>query len=108
VILKYAQRINGLTAIALTKIDVLEGLRKVKVCVAYEKDGKETRELPPHIEGYKPVYEEQEGWERSYEKGLTGEVMKYIDFIEKETKVPVSIVSYGSSREKTEMLKELV
>jgi len=108
VILKYAQRINGLNAIALTKIDVLEGLRKVKVCVAYEKDGKETRELPPHIEGYKPVYEEQEGWERSYEKGLTGEVMKYIDFIEKETKVPVSIVSYGSSREKTEMLKELV
>ena len=108
VILRYAQRINGLNAIALTKIDVLDGLEKVKVCVAYEKDGKETRELPSHIEGYKPIYEELEGWEKSYDNGLTGKVMKYIDFIEKETKTPVCIVSYGSSREKTEVLEELV
>ena len=107
-ILKYAQRINGLNAISLTKIDFLDGLEKVKVCVAYEKDGKEIRELPPHMEGYKPVYEDLEGWERSYEDGLTGEVMEYIDFIEKETKVPISVVSYGRSREETEVLKELV
>ena len=101
VILRYAKRVNGLSSIAITKLDVLEDFERIKVCVAYEKDGKEVNEFPMRLEGYEPVYEELEGWEKTVEGSLNPAARRYIKFIEEEVKVPVSLVSFGASREKT-------
>ena len=65
VLLRYSIRINGLTELAITKLDILSGLEKVRLCVGYKKDEKTYEELPlgpAHIEGFEAVYEEAPGW----------------------------------------------
>jgi len=113
--LRYAVRLNGLTALALTKMDTLGGFNPVKVCTDYEADGQLIREQPASLELYsrcKPVYDEMEGWpdlpESEWaaiaEKGsdaLPPEARRYVQRIEDEAKVPVKIVSVGKSRDAT-------
>jgi adenylosuccinate synthase len=105
-LLKYAARINGFTSITLTKIDVLSGFEKIKVCVGYRYGGKDYVEFPTNQTVFhkcKPVYEELEGWRedisniKSY-KELPGQTKKYIERIEELVGVPIKILSVGPNR----------
>jgi len=105
--LKYAIMINGVTDLIMTKADVLSGLKNYKVATAYEYKGKKTEKVPFEFsEDIKPIYSEFTGWDddltnvSSYEK-FPKELKDYISFIEKETNVPVSIVSVGPDRKQT-------
>ncbi|HUV36843.1 MAG TPA: adenylosuccinate synthase [Patescibacteria group bacterium] len=105
----YAVRLNGLTEIALTKLDVLSGLPRIKYCVAYRLNGKEIRSFPQSaalLERCEPVYEELPGWSKrdlevdSFE-ALPENARRYIGTIEDSLGVKVSFISNGPEREKT-------
>ncbi len=107
VALKYAVMMNGVTGLIMMKADVLNDFERLKVAVAYKVNGKETCELPFETnETVEPIYREFKGWNcnindtRSYEQ-FPVELKEYIEFIEKETGVPVKIVSVGPDREET-------
>jgi adenylosuccinate synthase len=105
-LLKQATRINGLTGIALTKLDVLQGFKKIKVAVAYEQNGKKIDYFPSNINNVTPVYEELDGWDENISKctsysELPKTTRHYIEFLEKKIGVPVTVVSVGASRENT-------
>ena len=99
-ILRYAQRINGLTGIGLTKMDVLNGLEKVKVCIAYRWNNDETKDLPIHdLENCEPVYTELDGWQSLIDgNNLCSSAKSYVEIIEKEVGIPVYYVSTGPRR----------
>lgn len=106
-ILKFAVRVNGLTALAINKLDTLTGIEKLKVCVAYEKDGQRIYDFPTDIselEGCKPVYIELDGWKeditgaKSFDE-LPAAAKAYIECIEKESGCPVKMVGVGPDRE---------
>lgn len=114
VVLKHAIRINGLTGIALTKIDILDGIDKLKICVGYKHNGKLYDEFPKEIEileNCEPVYEEVEGWKEStigikgFDK-LPANAKKYIKKIEEILKTEVQIISTGQKRDDIMVLKE--
>ncbi|MDR3346928.1 MAG: adenylosuccinate synthase [Campylobacteraceae bacterium] len=99
---RFASRLNGLDQIALMKLDVLDGFKKVKICTSYERDGKHYAEFPENLDDIKPIYEEMDGWEsvqgvRSYDK-LPDNAKKYIKRIEEITKTKVGIISTGAER----------
>lgn len=108
VILRHSVRCNGLTALAVNKIDTLSNLGKLKVCVAYRRaDGTTTRDFPPTIEELamcEPVYEELEGFEgdlsgcRSFD-GLPENCKRYIKRLEELCECPIKMVGVGPSRE---------
>ncbi|MEW6115898.1 MAG: adenylosuccinate synthase [Nitrospirota bacterium] len=113
-ILKHAKRINGLTGIALTKLDILDGLETVKICVGYKYNGKIYEEFPKEIEileNCKPVYKRFKGWSEStigikeFDK-LPENARKYIKTIERMLKVKVQIISTGQKRDEIIILKE--
>jgi adenylosuccinate synthase len=116
VMLKYAVRINGLTDIAITRLDTLGGFDKLKICTAYELDGKEIEDFPSSLETLSrcvPIYEDMEGWDdtemekvRSYDE-LPENAKKYVEKIEEITGVNVSIVSIGPKRDQTIIRNEL-
>ncbi len=107
--LRYAVRVNGLDAFAMTKIDVLSGLKEVALCVAYELDGERLAEPPPDAEDLarvKPVYELLPGWDGDLSQAATIEhlpraVRAYIDRVERETRCPITLLSLGADREHT-------
>lgn len=115
VMVGHSARINALTSLAVTKIDVLGGMGKIKVCTEYEYDGGIIREFPANmriLSQCKPVYKEFEGWDEKTDEGWTEaaqmgydllpEDMKtYLNFIEQELEVPVGIVSVGPARAQT-------
>jgi adenylosuccinate synthase len=107
VALKYAVMINGVTELVMTKADVLTGFDTIKVCTAYETSSGIFDFLPYSMEDkITPIFKEFNGWKddistiRSYDK-LPKELLDYINFIEKETEVPVKIVSVGPNRDAT-------
>ncbi|MGH2739207.1 MAG: adenylosuccinate synthase [Actinomycetota bacterium] len=109
VLLRYATRLNGLTEIFLTKLDVLSGFRAVKVCVAYKHEGKTYEDFPPHqtiFHKAEPVYEELEGWEeelgdaRSLDE-LPPAARKYVDRLADLGGVPIRAISVGPARDQT-------
>ncbi len=106
VALKYAIMVNGVTQLIMMKSDVLDGFDTVRVCVAYEKDGKQTTDMPYDTEGWKPVYRDFPGWKQDL-TSLTSatqfpqELNDYIRFIEEETETPITIVSVGPDRAQT-------
>ena len=115
VILKYAKRINSLDELALTKLDVLSGMRKLKICTAYELNGKVINEFPASIselEKCKPLYIELDGWEelernewkkiaRKGFEALPKNVKAYVNKIKEIIEIPITIISIGPSREET-------
>lgn len=109
VLLRYAVRLNGLTELFLTKIDVLTGLPRVRVCVAYRYEGRTYEDFPPHqtiVHKAEPVYEELEGWSEELAEArahddLPGPVRKYVDRVGSLSGVPVGTLSVGPSREHT-------
>lgn len=105
VALNYSIMINGVTSIILTKADVLSGIDSIKVCTHYKIDGKITNQLPYNmIQPIEPVYTELPGWQtdvcnaRIY-NDLPENLKNYIEFIEKNTSVPIKIISVGPDRE---------
>jgi adenylosuccinate synthase len=106
--LRYAVRVNGLDAFAMTKLDVLAGM-ELKLCVAYELDGERMSEPPPDADDYarvKPVYETLEGWQGDLTSArklsdLPSSVRAYIERIERETECTVELISVGPDREQT-------
>jgi adenylosuccinate synthase len=108
---RQAVRVNGLTEIALTKLDVLNGFSELPVCVAYDVDGERVTEMPASLTQYRnaiPIYEALPGWgdllENIWDKGydeLPQTLRDYIDFIEREVDCPVKIVSVGPQRHET-------
>jgi adenylosuccinate synthase len=109
VAVRYASRINGLDALALTKLDVLDGLPELQVCTAYRCRGKVLTEMPGELSelaACEPVYETLPGWTeptrgvREY-SDLPREARAYVARLEEITGVPAAIVSTGSGREET-------
>ena len=108
---RQAVRVNGLTEIALTKLDVLSGFESIKVCVAYNVNGNNILEMPASLSEYrlaKPVYESLSGWDnlpdKIWEKGFNAlpETLKdYIKFVEDQVDCPVKLISVGPQRHET-------
>ncbi len=106
---KYSVMINGMTKVALTKIDVFDHYPKIQLATAYEIDGKVTKEFPvtdAELSRAKPVYQEFSGWKKpvaGLEKysDLPDEAKVYIDFLEKYLNCPISFISTGPDRLKT-------
>lgn len=115
-LLKKAARINGLTHLAVTKLDVMDKLETIKICVAYEDgDGNRYSVMPSKQsvqKELKPVYEEMEGWQ-SNSSGVTEydqlpeKAKAYLDRIEELLEVPIFIISTGPKREETIVLKDI-
>ena len=114
VVVNDSVRLNGLTSLALTKLDVLTGLERLKICVGYELDGKRVDCRPASIKDLArcmPVYTDMPGWGEDISGArrmdrLPGEAQAYIRMIEEVTGVPVSIVSVGPAREDTIIVKD--
>ena len=104
-----AVRLSGVTSLALTKLDVLTGLATLKICTAYELDGKEIHHMPPLLEDLarcKPVYKEISGWKEDISQAremgdLPQAAQDYVRTVEQLTECPVSHVSVGPDREET-------
>lgn len=108
-LLSFASRINGLTSIALTKLDILTGINPLKIAVSYEYNGERIDNFPADtdvLDNCIPIYEELEGWHEDISKCRTKEELpvnaqKYIEFIEKFIKLPVSLISVGGDHDAT-------
>lgn len=109
VALRYSVRLNGLTELAVTKLDILSGVDAIPVAVAYELDGERRDDFPAQREGLErctPVYEQLPGWGRDimdarHIEDLPTEAREYLQFIEEIAGIPVSIVSVGPAPEQT-------
>ncbi|MEY4899944.1 MAG: adenylosuccinate synthetase, partial [Actinomycetota bacterium] len=115
-IARYATRINGLTDIFLTKLDVLTGWEKIPVCVAYEIDGKRTEELPmtqTEFHHAKPIYEMLPGWTEDISgaktlEDLPANARSYIKYLEEISGTPISAVGVGQDRNATISINDLL
>jgi adenylosuccinate synthase len=113
VVLKDAARLNGLTGIAVTKLDVLTTLKTVKICVAYEQDGFQRQTMPgtlKELERCRPVYEELPGWQEDIRgvrrfADFPQATKNYLKRVEELTGAPLQIVSVGPDREETIVLE---
>jgi adenylosuccinate synthase len=113
VILKNAVRLNGLTGLAITKLDVLDGLESINICTGYAYQGEVLEEFPASLKvlgDCQPVYETLPGWPedisgiRKYE-ALPANVKSYLSRIEALSQTPVDIISVGPDREQTIVLR---
>jgi adenylosuccinate synthase len=109
VLARYAARVNGLTELFLTKLDVLTGLEQIRMCVAYRYEGRDYEDFPPHqtiVHKAEPIYEDLEGWSEELE-GVRGfddlppAARKYVERIADLGGVPVRTVSVGPHRDQT-------
>ncbi|MDP1809615.1 MAG: adenylosuccinate synthetase, partial [Actinomycetota bacterium] len=109
IILRYAVRINGLSDMVLTKLDVLTGLSPIKICIGYAYKGKIYDEFPPHqtiFHKCEPVYEEHEGWSEDIHEAetpadLPPAARSYIARIEELSGLKFSLISVGPKRGQT-------
>jgi len=115
-IARYATRINGLTDIFLTKLDVLTGWEKIPVCVAYDIDGTRSEELPmtqTEFHHAKPIYEMLPGWSEDISGAKTmddlpANARSYIKFLEDASGAPISAVGVGQDRNATISVNDLL
>jgi adenylosuccinate synthase len=102
VALRFAVRVNGMTSLALTKLDVLSEFSEIPVCTRYRlPDGSETDEFPAHQSDFhhaRPVYETLPGWAEPLENGLPRAACRYVEFIESALGLEVSMVGTGADR----------
>ena len=114
VIGRYAVRINGLDCLAITKLDVLDELDEVKVCVAYELDGNTCDHFPSHANQFarcKPIYQTLPGWKQSTADcrsldDLPKQALNYLKFLAELMEAPIAIVSLGASRDQTIIVED--
>jgi adenylosuccinate synthase len=115
-IARYAVRVNGLTDLFLTKLDVLTGWEKIPVCVAYEVDGKRIEELPASQSDFhhaKPIYEYLPGWSEDITAAksldqLPANARAYVKYLEEISGAPVSAVGVGQERDQTIVVRDLI
>jgi adenylosuccinate synthase len=109
VALRYAVRINGMTSLALTKLDVLSAFEELPVCVRYRlRDGSETEHFPAHQSDFhhaEPVWEVLPGWHEPLDEASTvGELpeaaRRYVEFVSNQLGIPVELVGVGAARER--------
>jgi adenylosuccinate synthase len=109
VALRYAVRVNGITSLALTKLDVLSAFDELPVCVRYRlRDGSETPHFPAHQSDFhhaEPVWQLLDGWRRPLDEAsarsdLPPAARRYVEFVESELGVPVELVGIGAARER--------
>jgi len=106
VVMRHASKVNGITQLAITKLDVLDGLETIDVCTAYEYEGKQIKDFPTHIqrlEKCKPVYETLKGWKEDITKitdyaHLPVNAKKYLDRLAELSEAKVSLISVGAER----------
>jgi adenylosuccinate synthase len=109
VIARYSARINGLTNFVVTKLDVLDSLKTIKVCVGYKFRDQVFKEFPARLdilEDCEPIYEEFPGWQQETSDikdyaDLPEAARSYIEFIESQVGVPVKMISVGPMRKRT-------
>ena len=107
VLLRHAVRINGLTELAITKLDILSGLKKVPVCVAYERFGEQLEHYPTDLRVLaecQPVYEILDGWQEDVTGARTltdlpANARHYVEFIAAQTETAVTYISVGPGRD---------
>lgn len=113
---KYAAELNGFDSVALTKLDVLDALDEIKVCVGYEIDGKRVDTFPAvsaDLAKIKPIYETLEGW-KSETLGITKiadlpeKARKYVEFLSDSIGVEIGLISTGPERDQTIILQDSV
>ena len=108
-LLRYAQAINGVNWWVVTKMDVLDTLAQIPICVGYKLNGKKIDEIPAYagnLDKIEPVYEKLPGWKQSTEgvvewDKLPKKAQNYLDFLEKESGAKIGMVSTGPDREQT-------
>jgi adenylosuccinate synthase len=108
-LLRYSSMINGIEWLVVTKMDVLDDLAEIPVCVGYKINGKKATEIPAQACGYdkiEPIYQTLPGWQKptsgisSYDK-LPAKAKAYLDFLAKETGAKIGMVSTGPDRDQT-------
>jgi adenylosuccinate synthase len=108
-LLRYASRINGLTELFITKLDVLSGFPTLQICTGYRAEGQVFDDFPPHQSLFhkaEPIYEEHEGWDEEIDEAqsfedLPKQARDYVGRIQELADVPVSVVSVGPAREQS-------
>ena len=108
-LLRYASRINGLTELFITKLDVLSGFPTLQICTGYRAEGQLFEDFPPHQSLFhkaRPVYEEHQGWDEEIDEAqsfedLPKQARDYVARIQELAGVPVSVVSVGPAREQS-------
>jgi adenylosuccinate synthase len=113
VVARHAVRLNGLSGLAVTKLDVLTGFKTVRVCVAYELDGRRIEDVPASLGIFgavRPIYEEFPGWEEPLSKArslddLPMTARRYLSALEELTATPIFMVSVGARRQDTIILR---
>jgi adenylosuccinate synthase len=114
VIGRYAVRINGLDCLAVTKLDVLDDVDEIQVCVAYELDGARCEELPANADDFsrcQPIYKTMPGWKQPTDhcrslSDLPKAALDYLKFLAELMEVPIAIVSLGASRDQTIIVED--
>ncbi len=114
VIGRYAVRINGLDCLAVTKLDVLDDLDEIKVCVSYDIDGESCNDFPTNARKFarcRPVYKTVPGWKQSTEhcrtlEDLPPEALAYLKLLAELMEVPIAIVSLGAARDQTIIVED--
>ena len=113
-LLRYSNQVNGAEWLVITKLDVLDTLAEVPICVGYEIDGKTTDEIPADVDGLeriKPIYTKLKGWQQSTEgitdfEQLPHAAKEYLRFQERESGAKIGMVSTGPDRDQTMILPE--
>ena len=113
---KYSARVNGFDGLIVTRLDTLDGWDEIKICVAYELDGKRTDQFPidaARLERAKPIYESVPGWTESTRSitkpsQINDGAQAYLNKLEEVVGVPVKIVSTGPHRDETLVIEDLI
>ena len=114
VVIRDSVRLNGLSSLSITKLDVLTGLERLKICIGYDLAGQRIESTPASLQSLaqcSPVYEELPGWQEDISSvrerdRLPAETRAYLKRIEEITEVPLSIISVGPGREQTIVVKD--
>ncbi|MCB0951188.1 MAG: adenylosuccinate synthetase, partial [Microthrixaceae bacterium] len=107
VMMRQAVRLNSLSEVAITKLDILDTFDTLKVCVAYDVNGERHEHLPYHqsdLHSAKPIYEELPGWQSDLtavreRSELPTPAVRYLEFLEGQIGAPISLVGVGPGRE---------
>jgi adenylosuccinate synthase len=111
--MRHATKVNGLSSLAMTKLDVLDGCKELKVCTAYRYQEQLYKEMPADLQTLQecePVYKRFKGWSAST-TGLTtfgrlpAEAKRYLEYIAEQAECPIDMISTGSKRDATIILK---
>jgi len=113
VVVRHAVRLNGMEGLALTKLDVLTGMDPIRICVAYEFNGKRLEDFPASaavLRGLRPIYEEMPGWHESIRQArsiddLPANARAYIRRLEQISGAPMIMISVGAGRDETILLR---